>query len=231
MILFVFNDKLFAGIYNAVEGASIWVSGDGVKFNQVVSKGLGDKDNIGIGTPIIFRDKLLVPVQNGYVSSIKDGAEIWSSEDGLTFKRIITRGLGEPSNILLRFLPISFKDYIYVGTYNPVKGGEIWRSRDGVEWEKMIEGGVGDTGNTILDPQVVFKDKIYVLTYNLNGLSVFRSEDGENWEKVVENGFNYGSYRNVYGLLTVIDENLYLTTFSTPGVGAFQIWKTSDGEN
>jgi len=57
---------------------------------------LGDKDSIGIfPLPVLFKDKILVPVQNGQVGSIKDGAEIWISEDGKIFERS-QRGGGDP---------------------------------------------------------------------------------------------------------------------------------------
>ncbi len=232
ILLFVLKGNLYAGTFNKDDGAELWISKDGVSFTQIVSKGLGDKDNIGIfSLPVLFKDKILVPVQNGQVGSIKDGAEIWVSEDGKTFKRSQGGGLGDPSNIGIYFHSTPFKDYLYLSTYNPVNGGEIWRTRDGVKWEKMVDKGFGVKENIIVHPLIIFKDHLYAVTYNLNGLNIFRSEDGKNWEKVVENGFNYGKYKNIWGLLTEINGVLYLTTVSTPTVGAFQLWRSSDGKN
>lgn len=243
LLLFIFRDSLYAGTYNDEDGAEIWISSDGINFKKIVSGGLGDKDNVGIGIPIIFNGKLLVPVQNGNLGSIKDGAEIWISEDGEHFQRSIKGGLGERSNFLIYFLAqpfeqhkyigfqaIIFNGYVYLGTYNPT-GGEIWRSKDGVNWEKMIDEGFGDTGNIAVHPDRVFRDKLYVVSFNLNGLNVFRSNDGKVWEKVVENGFGAGKYENNFGVLNEINGSLYLSTFSTPAIGAFQIWKSNDGKN
>ncbi len=232
ILLFVLKGNLYAGTFNKDDGAELWISKDGVSFTQIISKGLGDQDNIGIFShPVLFKDKILVPVQNGQVGSIKDGAEIWISEDGKTFERSQRGGLGDPSNIGIYFHSTPFKDYLYLSTYNPDNGGEIWRTKDGVKWEKMVDNGFGVKENIIVHPLIIFKDRLYAVTYNLNGLNVFRSEDGKNWEKVIENGFNYGKYKNIWGLLTEINGVLYLTTVSTPTVGAFQLWRSSDGKN
>jgi hypothetical protein len=232
ILLSVLKGNLYAGTFNKENGTELWVSNDGVSFTRIISEGLGDKDNIGIfSPPVLFKDKILVPVQNGQVGSIRDGTEIWVSEDGKTFERSQRGGLGDPSNIGIYFLSTPFKNYLYLSTYNPVNGGEIWRTKDGVEWEKVVDDGFGDKGNIIIHPLAIFKDHLYAVTYNLNGLNVFRSEDGKNWEKVVEDGFNYGSYKNIWGLLNEINGVLYLTTVSTPTIGAFQLWKSNDGKN
>jgi hypothetical protein len=232
ILLFASKGNFYAGTFNKEDGAEIWFSNDGVSFTRIISEGLGDKDNIGIfSSPILFKDKILVPVQNGQVGSIRDGAEIWISEDGKTFERSQRGGLGDPSNIGIYLLPTPFKDHLYLSTYNPVNGGEIWRTKDEIEWEKVVDDGFGDKGNIIIHPLVIFKDHLYAVTYNLNGLNIFRSEDGKNWEKVVESGFNYGSYRNVWGSLNEINGVLYLTTMSTPRIGAFQLWRSNDGQN
>jgi hypothetical protein len=232
ILLFVLKGNLYAGTFNKEDGAEIWVSNDGVSFTQIISEGFGDKDNIGIfSPPVLFKDKILVPVQNGQVGSIRDGAEIWVSEDGKTFKRSQRGGLGDPSNIGIYFLSTAFKDYLYLSTYNADNGGEIWRTKDGVEWERVVNDGFGDKENIVIHPLVIFRDHLYAVTYNLNGLNIFRSEDGKDWEKVVECGFNYGSYKNIWGSLNEINGVLYLTTMSTPRVGAFQLWRSNDGRD
>ncbi|MEM3397642.1 MAG: hypothetical protein QW724_01360 [Nitrososphaerota archaeon] len=241
--LFVFRDKLYAGTNNNEDGAEIWFSHDGINFKKLVSGGLGDKDNVGVGLPIIFNDKLLVPVQNGNLRSLRDGAEIWASEDGEHFQRNVKDGLGDRSNFLIYFFPQVFKDHkfigfeattfnehVFLGTYNP-NGAEIWRSKDGVNWERIIDNGFNDTGNIAIANMRIFRDQLYVVTFNLKGLNVFRTYDGKNWEKVVENGFRAGEYKNMFGVLTEINGALYLSTFSTPTVGAFQIWRSNDGKN
>jgi len=229
--LHVANSRLYAGTHNEVEGAEIWVSDDGVKFTKLVSKGLGDRDNIGTSGLVVFRDKILVSVQNGQVNNIRDGAEIWVSEDGETFVRSQRGGFGNPSNIIIHFHATPFKNHLYAGTKNHVTGGELWRTEDGVKWEKVVDKGFGDRENTDVYPLIIFRDHFYAGTYNLNGLNVYRSRDGVNWEKVVANGFNYGRYRNVFGLFSEIDGALYLHTGSTPTIGAFQLWRSYDGGN
>ena len=97
ILLFVSKSNLYAGTFNKDDGAELWISKDGVSFTQIISKGLGDQDNIGIfSLPVLFKDNILVPVQNGQVGSIKDGAEIWISEDGKTFERSQRGGWGIP---------------------------------------------------------------------------------------------------------------------------------------
>ncbi len=110
-------------------------------------------------------------------------------------------------------------------------GGELWRSVDGVSWEKVADNGFGDEANHVIQPQIVFKDYLYAVTFNLNGLNIYRSGDGLGWERVVADGFNYGVNRNFYGILVEFDGALFLHTMSTPMVGAFQIWRSYDGES
>ncbi|MGC8850096.1 MAG: hypothetical protein ACP5QI_06450, partial [Candidatus Bathyarchaeia archaeon] len=243
-VLFVFKNKLYAGTYNDVDGSEIWVSPDGVKFAQLVSDGLGERDNSGIDIPLMFNDKLLVPVSDGNFESIKDGAEIWISEDGENFRRAIKDGLGDKSNIAIHFLvspfkhpwtyveiqAVPFKGHVYLGTVNP-SGGEIWRSKDGVEWERMVDNGFGDVENVHVIPELTFRDQLYVVTANyLDGLNVFRSTDGKVWERVVENAFGYGG-KNPFEVLTEINGTLYLCVAGTWPLGVFQIWKSDDGKN
>ena len=154
---------------------------------------------------------------------------------------------------------ITFKDHIYIGTHNPIKGCELFRSSNGNDWERIvgengkIPNGFGKKSNIAIWCGKVFgkpgNEYLYLGTLNiLKGCEVWRSFDGENWSAVVggdsktPNGFGglfrrfnyYAWYMEIFP--TLEDKktgekvpHLCVGTFSF--FTSAQLWVTSDGVN
>ena len=232
--LFTYKDKLYAGTMNYRDGLEIWVSEDGLNFNKIVGDGFENGRCYDVNYPIVFKDRLIIIAS----SAKKLGIEVWISDDGLRFRRVVEGGMGDKYNKIpyYRREAIPFQNMIYIGTMNSKSGGEIWRTSDGESWERVVDNGLRNKDNMVLEPSLIFKNKLYAITTNLNGLEIFRTDDGLRWEKVVEKGFGYGKYNNVFGSFNSYKDTIYLITQDAdrryfPGnPKGFQLWASKDGE-
>ena len=57
------------------------------------------------------------------------GGEIWKTEDGVNWSKVIKRGFYSPFNFWIWKLFV-FNDKLIAGTFNPVLGCEIWTSKN-----------------------------------------------------------------------------------------------------
>ena len=162
----------------------------------------------------VFKDRLVLGV-----SGSAKGAQIWTSDDGLSFQPAVADGLGDSGNTgvsIVQEQPV-LDGKLYIGTSNPASGGEIWRTGDGLKWERVADDGLERSSNTSLTPFVVFNGQLYAVGISsggldkLKGLEIYRSADGSGWQKVVSDGFSQGKERNVSGALQVFKDRLYLT--------------------
>ncbi len=190
----MFNDRLIVGVGNTASGAQIWVSDDGESFRQVVTGGMGDKNNVTIDALANLRDRVTV-----------------------------------------------FQDRLYVGVANLSTGGEVWRTADGLQWERAADSGLDTSSNYLLLPQVVFQDRLYIVGWRGDyvGFAVYRTSDGTTWEKVGNDGFGVGDARNIRGELVEYKGDLYLTASNygqwqlgpdQPVTHGFQLYKSTDGK-
>ena len=224
-----------------------------------LSAGFGDSKTIAASIIKEFKGNLYV----GTWSTPKEiGGELWKY-NGDSWEQVVGRyaltkgGFNNPHNSALWSAEI-FKNHLYIGTMNwnfiDEGGCQIWRSADGLSWEKVVDRGFRDflpeNEQFIRNPYVwemdVYKEKLYVGTFNCNslfnlpegGCQLWCTEDGENWEKVdIPNGNGFGNEEN-YGIrrMEVYKDELYLAVaanayqFDGPNVQACELWKY-DGTN
>lgn len=131
--LIEFQGQLYAGATNDITGCQIWRSRDGRQWENVVGPkteipaGFGNKHNQGINQFLVFGNWLFAGLWNEV-----DGAQLWVSDDGLKWQRLIgpgcniTGGFGNVNNRSFYYL-LDFKSNLYVGTHNLKDGGELWR--------------------------------------------------------------------------------------------------------
>lgn len=185
----------------------VWVWG-GREFSLVAHGGLGDQHNTEAET-LVFADRLILVAGN------QRGMQIFVSEDGERFERVVEAGLGDPGNLgsstAYHFAEDEgtvFEGCLYLGTSNPSSGGEMWRTADGLRWERVVDRGLRRRRRVALRPALVFRAQLYVIGTNrskidaFSGLDVFRSGDGLHWERVVADGFATGLHRGTQGSLT-----------------------------
>jgi hypothetical protein len=238
--LMPFQDQFFVGSVNNWDGTTIWKSPNALYYTPLVVRGLGDAENVRVSF-VVYKDVLIVGTCNP-----THGAEIWATKDGARFKKVVTGENGNQKNscfITGHEPSVVFKDYLYFGTTNKEQGGEIWRSADGFTWEVATRGGIGNITNDTLRPDFVFKDQLYVESYNNRGFDLFRSSDGKKWEKVIQKGLNAAPDNSITCRLDSLNDNLYLVTTNkdrriikqNPEIvlapAGFQLWKSPDGAN
>jgi hypothetical protein len=159
-----------------------------------------DGDNpvdLGDGVPVDGSEPHYADVYNSAVTSITvyngylyigtknaHGAQVWRSQDGLTWERALDFGAGtafggknDPNNTQISSLQVN-GGFIYAGTKNSVTGAEVWRSPDGVAWEQFGTDGFGSTSYTDISAMAVFNGLIYFcMEDQTSGGAVFRSSN------------------------------------------------------
>jgi hypothetical protein len=120
----VFNGHLYIGTRNNATGAQLWRSQNGTEWSSVTNNGFGDSNNQKLDLLFAYEDALFVGFNNP-----ETGVEIWRSTDGMNWQQINVDGFGDSNNDGLPWSNgvVSFKDSLYLGTWNWGNGGEIWQ--------------------------------------------------------------------------------------------------------
>jgi len=95
---------------------------DGKKWETISKKGFG-KTNILAMSSIVFDNNVYFGTSNLF------GAELWKSNKGLNWKRVIKRGFNVPFNISIWRMHI-YKDRLVIGMQNQFLGCQIWASKN-----------------------------------------------------------------------------------------------------
>ncbi len=174
------NNAIYAGIENDVDGARIYRSIDGNTWTKVNNDGFG---HAALNSVVDFQNF------NGqlYVSTADDSpvpaqtAEIWRSADGLAWNQSGNDGLGNANNFLFYELAV-FNNQLYVGSFDDVNGADLFRTADGTNWNNVVNNGFGDANNTAIFGLYSFGGWLWAGTANDNGPQVWRSANGADWD-------------------------------------------------
>lgn len=217
----VFNDILFAGVYNTEGPAQIWGLVNDASWVQMCEAGFGDPNNVAIWPKTVFNGYLYAGTEN-YVS----GGQVWRSSNGYEWIQVGYNGFGNPENNGC-FIGKELDGYLYAGTLNFFTGMEIWRTSDGLVWEPVSDDGFDDPGNIAGSPEIVFENHIYVATFNSEtGTEIWRTFNGTAWEQANADGF--GSAFTINSTVnTAGNHAIYAGTENSIAGGG--IWKSSDG--
>lgn len=135
----------------------------------------------------VFNDQLYV----GTFHAIQ-GPEIWRSQDGTNWSRVVYNGFGETNGRFFTSI-FNFHQKIYASMASST-GLEIWRSNSGdiESWIQVSEDGFGNPNNiwTSKNP-VIVNDKIYFGTGNEMArlAKIFVSQNGEDWTEENNSSF------------------------------------------
>ena len=225
----VFDDALYVGTRTDVRagaGAEVWRSSDGVRFERVVTDGLGDRDNRSIELAV-HDGRLWATTTNRY------GFEVWSSQDGTTFRPVASAD--RPSSE--HATPVAFGDHVLLLVDDERYGAEILvldPSAEAEPFRTVVEGGLGDVGTTgfAASPSspgrhgVVFGDALYVGTTSASGGRIWRTTDGIEWEVVASEGLRDRGNVALAPQL-VFRGRLYVVSRNGRGL---EVYRTDDGE-
>jgi len=238
--LAVFSETLYAGTwsYTSTHGAEIWRSstGNAGDWTQVVANGLGDAANQAVRAMQVFDGHLYVGSYNWANQS--NGGEIWRTDDGLTWTRVVAGGFGDASNYKVSALAV-FDGYLYaaVGNWDSdgglSTGGKVYRCSQASgcdaagDWQQVVGDGFGNPqDNHSISSLLVHDNRLYAVAYNYQtGMEVWRTENGTDWEQVGFAGFgdshNHGLYSD--GSMTAFNNRLFIGTTNWANGG--EVWK------
>jgi streptogramin lyase len=211
-----FDGHLYAGTYNwSSNGAQLWRTGS--PWIAVTTDGFGITSNEGINHLIEFQSDLYAGTANwDYTIDDTHGGQIWRSDDGLGWTRVISRGFGDPTNgQIVRFAVFSDTLYASTASYTTTHGTEIWRSTSGDtgDWTRVVANGFGDASNWSAVSLEAFNGHLYAGTENDNtGAEAWRTDDGTTWLQVNADGF--GDPANWSITLEAFDDYLYAGTYN-----------------
>jgi hypothetical protein len=209
----IFKNQLYAGTFNLNQGTEIWrtPNGDPGTWTQVAPKGFGQ--------PLVNSDAAISHVHGGYLyfgvesagAIIRPpvvGTQLWRT-DGEDWEQVNVNGFGNDFNHNILGL-VTFKDYLYAGTWNFTQGLEVWRAKvhhhgkhgkhgkpgkvPFPNWEKVNENGFGDPArNQATNFMLTHGGKLYLVGYGDGGegRGIFtRTRNGTRWEEITGPGFN-----------------------------------------
>jgi hypothetical protein len=219
----VFNDRLYVGTFNQVNGGQIWRY-DGHGWQMVLSRPLPNK---GFRVMLAFEGSLYAGALNEVA-----GAELWRSADGAAWQPVVSGGFGNADNTSVNTLEV-FRQHLYAGLQNQSgSGGQLWRSDTGLDWNPVTQNGFGNPDNHSVHAMTSYQLQLYVGTKNPFGLQMLRSSDGVTFEMVVgpgafmSAGFGIPGNANTQHL-HVHKGILYIGTGNE--LAGFSVLRTADG--
>lgn len=189
---------------------------------------------------------------NGYLyvstSNMADGAQIWRTQDGLTWQPvigpggIIGSGFAEGTNSSTIFAMCVYNDYLYATLYNNT-GARVWRSNDPTTGWTLIVGpaqggtrdpGFGDPDNRGIYSMNVFENRLYAGLLNYggggggSGGKIWRSgtNDPFNWSQALDLGASHIDNESVKSL-SPFGDTLYAGTRNR--INGFSVLSSDDG--
>ena len=120
-----------------------------------------------------------------------------------------------------------FRVLTYVIVYCVIVTGIIIESGYAERWEKVKNDGFGDVDNKSAFPMEIFKDDLYVGTWNDAGTEIWMTPGGTNsdWNQMNINGFGVPENANSTSMEVFSDE-LYVGVYNE---GGGELWLTADG--
>ena len=233
--LVVFRDTLYASTANRSgynPGTLVYSSATGAphSWTQVISAGFGDVNNVNFKDMVVFTVGATEWLCGGTANDMT-GAEVWCTQDGVTWAQKNTDGFGVPINSLIASTGI-FSGALYVGVSSEVINGSVWRTDDLATWMPVFAA----DDHPRVEIAGPFAGYLYIVEGAYDGrnddapLRIYRSATGNpgSWEEVgAIIGDNPHNTRTIVDGATVYNGALYLTTMNTDD-GA-EVWRTVDG--
>ena len=141
-----------------------------------------DYYNKSVSSMAVFNGYIYIGTENSDGATSR-GAQIWRSQDGLTWERVLDfggtdyGGQNDTNNSRITSMATG-GSYLYAGTRNTTTGGEVWRSPDGITWEQFGSDGFGSSNYTDVTAMYEFIGLIYICMEDTTaGGAVFRASN------------------------------------------------------
>lgn len=218
-----FNGRLYAGTANAVDGARIFRSQDGIAWTPVTQPGFGIAHDISppsILDLIVFNGQLYASTGRG------DGpGQIWRTLDGVNWAPMVIAGFNDPDTVDITALAV-YDGALYAGATSLLSGAQVWRSftGDNNTWMRVAPAEPGTdagyvTGFAVLD------GALYAAVESNAPAQIWCTYGGD-WTTVVSNGFGDPLTTSTGGVAEFAG---YLYVGAGNSADGAQLWRTSDG--
>ncbi len=177
-----FKGMIYVAV-DAADSSEIWRSphGDPGTWEKVLTV-----QSFGFGAPLVsFKGYAYVSGGDGITGQVG----VWRSADGVSWERVGTNVVDDPSNFRDGTLAV-FNDSLYLSTYN-WNGARIYVTKDGLNWETVVVDGFGDPTVFEIAGLIVYKGDLYACgtAYDSMGTPsarVYRSHTGKpgTWEQI-----------------------------------------------
>ncbi|MEW5803450.1 MAG: hypothetical protein AB1847_15260 [bacterium] len=228
-----FKGKLYVGTLNSLQGAEIWSSSTGEprSWDRVYKTPV----DTSWGVRYLYSDN----DESLYACLFNImGAVILKTENGRRWVTVARGGLGNRNNYTVRCMT-RFRDYLYAGAGSNM--AQLYRSKNGFNWElvnanpdfgstKVIERptGIPVTNNLLIGELAVFNGQLYAFTwttdFNIQGMRGAPATDRMD----VQAADRMDVQKNPVDFET---RDLDPFEFVIPTPGAFEVWRSYDGEN
>lgn len=198
---------------------------------QVNSNGFGDPLTREVSALVAFNGFLYAGTYN-LIDPLPlfDGAQIFRSQDGITWTPVTQPGFGIAHDIMPpAILDMTvFNEQIYASTGLGDGPGQIWRALDGENWAPMVIHGFSDPDIVNITALAEYDGLLYAgATHLVDGAQIWRSYTGDSnsWTQVapVVPGTSAASITG----LAVFDGALYAVVESEAPA---QIWRSYGGD-
>ncbi len=175
--------------------------------------------NMDSDASCVFRGYLYIGTYNyGYFGRATTGAQIWRTNDGTTWEKVVGDGFGSTSRSSISHMTI-FGGYLYATTAEAFGPNYIYRTRDGINWELAYQ---GMNNEPYIGDITSYMGRLYLTTYNWGG-KVYSSPDGTTWTPVSNSYINNNSANSLVGDLHPFRGSMYVNTRNmTAGTNIFR---------
>lgn len=170
------GDRLYAGSWNDVAGASVYTTTDGQWWDAVSIYSGTDVDDKEVLSLQVFRNKLYAGYRN-----YSAGAWLRALQLDGEWKLLTGDGFANTANLDIASMAV-FRDVLYIGTNNPSAGAELYRSNDGERFERVMTVGCEDVRAISVYCLIEFQGYLYAGLEHENAAGILRTEDGVHWE-------------------------------------------------
>jgi hypothetical protein len=166
-----------------------------------------------------------------------ENAAVWTSTDGIRWKRVSSDGLTGPGDQDLNGIAMLGPDVIGVGsnTSGGTADAAVWISHDdGASWSRVSDPGLVVPGDQVMRRVIAAPTGLVALGYTDAGggrdAAVWTSTDGERWTPVPSTGFDGAGDQEMLGAATFGDE-VIAVGYSATEAGDLDaaVWTESEG--
>ncbi len=175
--------------------------------------------NMDSDASCVFRGYLYIGTYNyGYFGRTTTGAQIWRTNDGTTWEKVVGDGFGSTNRSSISHMTV-FGGYLYATTAEAFGPNYIYRTKDGVNWELAYQ---GMNNEPYIGDITSYMGRLYLTTYNWGG-RVYSSPDGITWTPVSNSYINNNSANSLVGDLHPFKGFMYVNTRNmTTGTNIFR---------